>query len=94
MSRDPKTGVLRSFKVSEMQISNEADAEEYRKKRYQSHKSTQNIIRMRDEMVASDPAVEKIIEERNKAREIARLDRIERHQELMIEAKNKHKMAV
>ena len=49
---------------------------------------------MRDEMVASDPAVEKIIEERNKAREIARLDRIERHQELMIEAKNKQKMAV
>ena len=30
-------------------------------------------------MVASDPAVEEIIKERNKQREIARLDRIERH---------------
>ena len=35
-SRDPKTGVLRSstIKVSEMQISNEQDAERYRKSRY------------------------------------------------------------
>lgn len=40
-------------------------------------------------MVASDPAVQKIIDERNRQREINRLDRIERHHELMIEAKKK-----
>ena len=44
---------------------------------------------MKDEMMLSDPAVIGIIEERNRQREIARLDRIERHREIMSEMRKK-----
>ena len=52
--------------MSQLEINSAKEAEEYRKKRQQSHKSTQNIVRMKDGMKASDPAVLEIIEERNR----------------------------
>ena len=55
--------------LSEIQISSKREAEEYRKKRYTSDKSKQNIIRARIEMDANDPAVLQIIQERNDRRE-------------------------
>ena len=45
-------------------------------------------------MEISDPAVLTVIAERNRQREIARLDRIERHKEIMIEAQQKKDMAM
>ncbi len=72
-----------------MRISSKHDAEQYRQNRYQSHKSTQNIIRMKDDMATTDPAILLMIDERNRNREIARLDRIERHNEYMEMAKKK-----
>lgn len=77
-----------------MNITDDATADARRKVRYQSHKSTQNIIRMKDMMQMSDPAVLKVIEERNRLREIARLDRIERHKEIMIENRKMQIMAM
>lgn len=45
-------------------------------------------------MDISDPAVLIVIEERNRQREIARLDRIERHKEIMIEARKKTELTM
>ena len=39
-----------SVLISEIEIANKESAEKYRQQRYQSEKSTQNIIRMKDGM--------------------------------------------
>ena len=45
-------------------------------------------------MATNDPAILLMIDERNQKREIARLDRIERHNELREEARKKQQIAI
>ena len=58
-----------------MQISSMRDAEMYRKERYKSNFATANVVRARIQMDESDPGVMRAIEERNRLRELAELDR-------------------
>ena len=51
------------------------DAEMYRKERYKSNFATANVVRARIQMDESDPGVMRAIEERNRLRELAELDR-------------------
>ena len=41
-----------------------ANAKQMRDHRYKSHKSTQQVIRMKDKMAAADPLIEQIIKEK------------------------------
>ena len=55
-----------------MEISTDENAAKYREQRYKGHKSTLNIVRMREGMQMSDPAIMLLVKERDAQREIAR----------------------
>lgn len=78
-----------------MQVSSQREAEVYRtKERHQSNFATANVVRARVKMEDSDPGVLKAIEERNRHREAAQLDRLARCKEIEATEKDKKKMAV